>query len=288
MRGDGKPKKFNVDKDWFERKYLVELIPTPILAREIGCSDRHVTSLARRFDLPIRSSHLKLLNLVKLQLNVEEIKRLYLKEMMPCYGIAEIMGCEASTINRRLRRAGVKLRHHNDTKRGRPSKNRIEVNPDLVAKLYAVKYASAQTVGERLGVSAPVIRRVMRENGIARKPMGEARDFWGPSSPNWNSDLSDEERESRRDNAAQKRWREQIYARDAYTCQKCGDANGGNLNAHHIVPHCADRAMAWDLSNGITLCVACHRHFHSTYGLKKCGAEDLTKFLGNTAAMEMA
>jgi 5-methylcytosine-specific restriction endonuclease McrA len=277
--GRDKPKKFHIDRDWFERRYLVELIPTPHLAREIGCCNEHVNFLARRFGIPIRPRQPKTIKTDRLRLDMVEVKRLYIDELMPCEAIAIIMGCQASSINRRLKAAGVKLRHHNDTKRGRPAKTRINIDPDLVAKLYAEKYASGQTVAEKFGVSRQVIDRILKESGIPKKPIGEARDYWGPKSPNWNSDLSDEERESRRDIAAQKRWREQIYKRDEYTCQKCRDDSGGNLNAHHIIPHCADKEMAWSLENGVTLCSPCHRAFHSAYGLKKCGAKDLREFL---------
>jgi hypothetical protein len=67
-------------------------------------------------------------------------------------------------------------------------------------------------------------------------------------------------------------WRIQIFERDKYTCVNCGCV-GGALNADHIVPLsriltinsvdtlskayvCAD---LWELSNGRTLCVPCHR-----------------------------
>ena len=273
------PRKFNVDRDWFERLYLVDLMPTPHLAREIGCCNEHVNFLARKFGIPVRPRQREAVKRDHLRLNMDEVKRLYLEEMMPCSGIAKIMGCEGSAINRRLKDAGVNLRHHNDTKRGKPAKHRIDIDPDLVAKLYAEPNASGQTVADKFGVSRQVVDRILRESGISKKPLGETRDYWGANSPNWNPDITDEERQSRRDIAAQKDWRAKIFARDGHTCQKCRDSKGGNLNAHHIVPHCANKAIAWRLDNGVTLCVQCHRTFHSTYGLKRCGPSDLQEFL---------
>lgn len=272
-------KKFHVDRDWFEKKYLVELLPTRVLAQEIGCCGNHVNKIARKFGIPVRPRQPRSIETDHLNLDIEWIKHLYLEQMMPCHSIAKLAGCEASAINRRLKKVGVKLRHHNDTKRGRPSKNRINIDPSLVAKLYAEKYASAQTVANQLGVGRSVIDRIIRENSIPKKPLSETRNWWGTNSPRWRHDLSDEERENRRDNAAQKRWREQIFARDGYKCKKCGDSKGGNLNAHHITPYCADKSCAWDLNNGVTLCATCHKGFHSTYGLKKCDAFDLIEFL---------
>ncbi len=31
-----------------------------------------------------------------------------------------------------------------------------------------------------------------------------------------------------------RQWHDDIYTRDNFTCQDCGDNRGGNLNAHHI------------------------------------------------------
>jgi DNA-binding CsgD family transcriptional regulator len=67
-------------------------------------------------------------------------------------------------------------------------------------------------------------------------------------------------------------WRQKVFERDDYTCQKCGK-RGGHLHADHQIPmaqilleeniQTADAAEAchrlWDVQNGRTLCVRCHR-----------------------------
>jgi len=74
-----------------------------------------------------------------------------------------------------------------------------------------------------------------------------------------------------------KQWRQDIFIRDDFTCQKCGQV-GGELEAHHIksfskliqevkkyLPLLSlyEGAMIytplWNLKNGITLCKKCHR-----------------------------
>jgi transposase/5-methylcytosine-specific restriction endonuclease McrA len=84
-------------------------------------------------------------------------------------------------------------------------------------------------------------------------------------------------------------WRPKIFKRDKYTCQKCGDNKGGNLNAHHIKPlskiidkekrkwksdlsTIEDRTTFYNylishkeitsIRNGITLCESCHTDEH--------------------------
>lgn len=60
-----------------------------------------------------------------------------------------------------------------------------------------------------------------------------------------------------------KRWRFDVYSRDNFTCQHCGDKRGGNLHAHHIKPFADHPELRFDVSNGITLCENCHKKVHS-------------------------
>lgn len=286
FKGKKKPKRLKVCKNWFENAYSVNLIPTRVMAKEIGCSDVAINALAERFGIPRRPRLPRSIPHSVRDIDMNEVVRLYYEEMMPCDKIGEIFGMHGATIGKRLRKAGHKLRHHNDTKRGKPSNNRIDLDPEIVIEMYSERFASAQTVADSFGVSRQVIDRILRENGVAKKPMGEARDLRGEKHPLWRHDLSDEERENRRDETAQKAWRAKIFQRDGYTCQCCGDAKGGNLNAHHIVPHSKDKSIAWDLDNGITLCKPCHISFHMQYGYTNCTREDLEKYMLEVASCQ--
>lgn len=59
-----------------------------------------------------------------------------------------------------------------------------------------------------------------------------------------------------------KKWRKQVFERDNYTCQLCGDNTGGNLNAHHIKSYKDYPKLRRELTNGITLCERCHIEVH--------------------------
>jgi len=59
-----------------------------------------------------------------------------------------------------------------------------------------------------------------------------------------------------------KRWRFDVYSRDGFACQLCGDDRGGNLNAHHIYPYAKHPELRLDLDNGITICETCHDRLH--------------------------
>jgi hypothetical protein len=57
-----------------------------------------------------------------------------------------------------------------------------------------------------------------------------------------------------------KEWRLQVFKRDSYKCVKCGKK--GDIKAHHIIPFSVDKSLRLELTNGITLCKACHAKEH--------------------------
>jgi hypothetical protein len=90
-----------------------------------------------------------------------------------------------------------------------------------------------------------------------------------------------------RESAKYNLWRQSVYIRDNFTCQKCGE-KGGNLVAHHKKPFSKlldevkknlplfdlyEGALIysplWDVDNGITLCLKCHKKIHKIGGKKQ-------------------
>ena len=81
-------------------------------------------------------------------------------------------------------------------------------------------------------------------------------------------------------------WRQTCFERDKWTCQKCG-IKGTTLNVDHIKPltlilkqqaigsvsEALQCSALWDLNNGQTLCVACHKATN-TYGGKMKRKDD--------------
>lgn len=62
-------------------------------------------------------------------------------------------------------------------------------------------------------------------------------------------------------------WREAVFARDNWTCQKCS-SRGGKINAHHKNNFSEYLQLRSAIDNGITLCVGCHIEFHKIFGKK--------------------
>ena len=55
-----------------------------------------------------------------------------------------------------------------------------------------------------------------------------------------------------------KNWRRAVFERDDYICQMCG-RRGGNLQADHIKPFALFPDLRFEISNGRTLCIPCHK-----------------------------
>ena len=92
----------------------------------------------------------------------------------------------------------------------------------------------------------------------------QAKKRIGELHPNWNPNLTDEQRISKRDVSVAVDWRNSVYQRDHYTCKVC-DKVGGKLNAHHLDGWNWCEEKRFDIDNGITLCEKCHNNFHSVY-----------------------
>lgn len=89
----------------------------------------------------------------------------------------------------------------------------------------------------------------------------------GKNHPRYDVNLTDEERISRRLIKENKDWTNTIFQKDNYTCAICSKTNC-ELNAHHMDAYHWCKERRFDVSNGVALCVKCHKDFHSKYGQK--------------------
>lgn len=64
-----------------------------------------------------------------------------------------------------------------------------------------------------------------------------------------------------RESKEYKFWRSSVFERDNYTCKACNE-RGNKLNAHHIKSWADYKEERFNIDNGITLCVECHKKIH--------------------------
>jgi hypothetical protein len=91
--------------------------------------------------------------------------------------------------------------------------------------------------------------------GIKCGPIGQIRPR-GNLHFNWKGGKRD------RDTIEYKTWRKSVFEQNNYTCQHC-QIHGVRLNAHHVKPWSKFIHLRYEPSNGITLCVKCHKKIHS-------------------------
>ena len=102
--------------------------------------------------------------------------------------------------------------------------------------------------------------------------LNKMKDRKGIKNPHWKNGP---ERYRIRMSNEYKQWRTLVFERDNYTCQTCSKRGGITLNADHIVPfsECLDinfKNLIFDMDNGQTLCVPCHRETDTYGGGSKC------------------
>jgi hypothetical protein len=99
----------------------------------------------------------------------------------------------------------------------------------------------------------------------------------GANSCNWIVDKSEEARIKERSYVEYRHWRSDIFKKDNYICQCCGE-RGGKLNAHHLYNYARNPELRLNIDNGTTLCSSCHSEFHSEYGKYNNTPEQFEEF----------
>ncbi|QDY32663.1 HNH endonuclease [Clostridium sporogenes] len=110
---------------------------------------------------------------------------------------------------------------------------------------------------------------------------GFSKHYSGENSPNYDHNKDEMDRIRNRNIEGYEEWRNNVFKKDDYTCQCCGDNKGGNLNAHHIFNYMEHKELRTNIENGITLCDNCHKAFHDIYGYKGNNKMQLKIFLNN-------
>jgi hypothetical protein len=83
----------------------------------------------------------------------------------------------------------------------------------------------------------------------------------GKNHWNWRGGTTTENEKIRRSRSYIK-WRTKVFERDGFTCQKCRKKSKAGerleIHAHHIKSFAKNKTLRFAVSNGVTLCRACH------------------------------
>ncbi len=100
----------------------------------------------------------------------------------------------------------------------------------------------------------------------------------GENNPNWTGGTYGTERHKIMGQIEYKLWRDSVFARDGYTCQKTGQV-GGDMECHHVLSFSEYPELRFAIDNGITLSKKSHKEFHKKYGMKNNTRQQLEEYL---------
>lgn len=220
----------------------------------------------------------------------EEIKDMYINQMLSTVKIAEHFGCSARTIGLKLERMGIKRRslieaQYASTGRHEPQEFQ---SYETMYELYVEQKLNKDELGKRFGVSPSCVGRALMRLGIPVRGTSEAQRGMrnGDKHPNWKGGITPLTLRIRE--YYQLHLAPIIRERDGYKCQLCG--NNSNLHTHHI-RHLSDiineileehadldpvddinilyniiirDSRFLDLDNLITYCSDCHINIHKS------------------------
>lgn len=96
---------------------------------------------------------------------------------------------------------------------------------------------------------------------------------------NWKGGVSKENKRIRR-GIEFRLWREAVFARDNWTCQKY-KIRGCKIHPHHIENFSEYPELRFAIDNGITLSEKAHKEFHRRYGMRKNTKAQIEEFINN-------
>lgn len=166
--------------------------------------------------------------------------------------IGAMFGCHAQTVLNRLRAASVPLRSVSESLKGR----RITW-ADKIGEAQRGKVISPE---QRKKLSLACMGRPAPNKGKRKATHPDEIRYGMPGAAHWNwkGGISPENTRLRQ-SSEYKAWRQAVFARDNWTCQKCGK-RGGAMEADHIKLFSRHPELRFAVENGRTLCKApCHR-----------------------------
>lgn len=237
------------DFSCLQRMYAEEFVEVAAIAAHFRVNVRTIYSYLKKWGISRPTGRRK-------ALFEEDLRKLYLVDGLSVRAIAKLKSCGKETVRLYLINYGIPLR---DQKLSRVGKKHTAASKKKIGARYYPTGKDHPLHGvQRFGSSNPCWRGGCRSLNVGVRALQRYVD-----------------------------WRTAVFSRDNFTCVLCGDSSGGNLHADHIIPLChllrkyGIRSTAeadllddlWDVSNGRTLCKACHKTT-DTFGAKAASYVD--------------
>lgn len=122
-----------------------------------------------------------------------------------------------------------------------------------VARSASARRGQKRTPEQRARISRALKGRRLSPEHIKNRTLSQS----GANNGAWKGGVTPKNT-SIRNSAQYANWRKSVFTRDGYTCQQC-KARGVPLHADHVMPFSQFPDLRFEVLNGRTLCVPCHR-----------------------------
>jgi len=170
--------------------------------------------------------------------------------------------------------------HSSETKQKISELTKIAMNkPEMKSRLSLARKGKKRSIRIREKMSLVLLgnKRCLGKKQSEEHRKNISKSHKGEKNWNWKGGITPENLQIRR-GIEFRLWREAVFARDNWTCQKT-KIKGGRLHPHHIQNFAQYPELRFAIDNGITLLDKAHREFHHIYGSKNNTKEQLEKFL---------
>jgi len=160
--------------------------------------------------------------------------------------------------NKRCIPGWIEAQRERAKKAGEKNCNRISRTCVVCQKDFSLPVSTFNKTG---GLVCSWNCRVKYRRGKNGTAAGERESMKGDKNHNWNGGTSLNRTERNRDGEYM-RWKRNVFYRDNYTCQFCGEHKPGEIESHHVFPYAHYKDLRTEVDNGITLCKKCHKNYH--------------------------
>lgn len=195
----------------------------------------------------------------------EELVDLYVTKRLSTLKIGKLRGCSATSVSYYLVKFDI------------PRRGKITPDAHFILAKYVTDKLSIRNISRTYGIHRTRVAEILKENGVyIRDTSKENCHLWRGGITKLSTQI--------RNSTEMKKWKKDILERDNFTCTLCG-AYGVDFHVDHIVPlsfllrniasmeEALSSEKIWDLTNGRTLCIPCHKGTDTfaykaiTYGL---------------------
>ncbi len=179
--------------------------------------------------------------------------QLYHVEKKSLAEIGRMFDCHAMTISNRMEEFDIPRRTTSEASK------LVERTPEWCAKISEANRGNILSEEARAKISRAHLGKPSPLKGLRKSTHPDKIKYGCPGEKHWNWKGGVSKEAVRiRQSSEYKVWRDAVFRRDNWTCVQCGQYSG-HIEADHIKSFSRYPESRFDVNNGRTVCVRCHK-----------------------------